>query len=62
MAFDLDYCLRHLVEAGGSDLHLKVPAQPVMRVDGAMRPIEGLAHLTREDTDGAVREMLDDPQ
>ncbi len=41
MAFDLDFCLRHLVEAGGSDLHLKVPAQPVMRVDGAMRPIEG---------------------
>src|SRR4029077_3878235 len=42
-------------------LHLKVPAQPVMRVDGAMRPIDGLARLTREDTDGAVREMLDDP-
>ena len=61
MAFDLDFCLRHLVEAGGSDLHLKVPAQPVMRVDGAMRPIEHLARLTREDTDGAVREMLDDP-
>ena len=61
MAFDLDFCLRHLVEAGGSDLHLKVPAQPVMRVDGAMRPIGHLARLTREDTDGAVREMLDDP-
>src|SRR5919197_1785563 len=61
MAFDLDYCLRHLIEAGGSDLHLKVPAPPVMRVDGVMRPIKGLARLTREDTDGAVREMLDDP-
>jgi len=62
MAFDLDHCLRLLVEAGGSDLHLKVPAPPVMRIDGAMRPIEGLARLTREDTDGAVAEMLDDPQ
>ena len=61
MGFDLDYCLRHLIESGGSDLHLKVPAPPVMRVDGAMRPIEGLARLTREETDGAVREMLDDP-
>ena len=38
MAFDLDYCLRLLVETGGSDLHLKVPAPPVMRIDGAMRP------------------------
>ena len=61
MAFDLDFCLRHLVESGGSDLHLKVPAPPVMRIDGSMRPIEGLAPLTREDTDGAVRLMLDDP-
>jgi twitching motility protein PilT len=61
MAFDLDYCLRHLIESGGSDLHLKVPAPPVMRVDGAMRAIDGLPRLTGEDTDGAVRQMLDDP-
>src|ERR1041384_3180599 len=62
MAFDLDHCLRHLMESGGSDLHLKVPAPPVMRVDGVMRPIDGLPRLTREDTDGAVRQMLDDPR
>src|SRR5690349_22032944 len=61
MAFDLDYCLRLLIESGGSDLHLKVPASPVMRVDGNMRPIEGLARLTGEDTDAAVRQMLDEP-
>jgi twitching motility protein PilT len=61
MAFDLHSALRHLVDSGGSDLHLKVPAPPVMRVDGSMLPIAGLAPLTREDTDGAVREMLDDP-
>jgi twitching motility protein PilT len=62
MALDLNFCLRHLIESGGSDLHLKVPAAPVMRVDGAMRPIDGLPGLTRQDTDGAVREMLDDPR
>jgi twitching motility protein PilT len=61
MAFDLDYCLRHLIEAGGSDLHLKVPAPPVMRVDGAMRRLDGAATLTGEDTLSAVHEMLDDP-
>jgi twitching motility protein PilT len=60
MAFDLHRCLRHLVESGGSDLHLKVPAPPVMRVDGEMRPIEGMAVLTGQDTDAAVHEMLDD--
>src|SRR3954471_20129621 len=61
MGFDLNFCLRHLIEAGGSDLHLKVPAPPVMRVDGAMRPIDGLPRLTGEETEGAVRQMLDDP-
>jgi twitching motility protein PilT len=61
MAFDLDYCLRNLIEAGGSDLHLKVPAPPVMRVDGAMRRIDGAAPLTGEDTLAAVHQMLDDP-
>jgi twitching motility protein PilT len=61
MSFDLDFCLRHLIEKGGSDLHLKVPAPPVIRVDGQMHPIDGLATLTPEDTERAVREMLDDP-
>jgi twitching motility protein PilT len=62
MSFDLHFCLGHLIEKGGSDLHLKVPAPPVMRVDGQMRPIEGLSPLTPEDTERAVREMLHDPE
>jgi twitching motility protein PilT len=61
MSFDLDFCLRHLIEEGGSDLHLKVPAPPVIRVDGQMHPIEGLPALQPEDTERAVLEMLDDP-
>jgi twitching motility protein PilT len=61
MSFDLHFCLGHLIEKGGSDLHLKVPAPPVMRVDGQMRPIEGLSPLTPEETERAVREMLHDP-
>jgi twitching motility protein PilT len=61
MSFDLDFCLRHLIEQGGSDLHLKVPAPPVIRIDGQMHPIEGLATLTPEDTERAVLHMLDDP-
>jgi len=62
MSFDLHFCLGHLIEKGGSDLHLKVPAPPVMRVDGQMRPIEGLSPLSPEDTEHALREMLHDPE
>jgi twitching motility protein PilT len=61
MSFDLHFCLGHLIDKGGSDLHLKVPAPPVMRVDGQMRPIEGLSPLSPEDTERAVREMLHEP-
>jgi twitching motility protein PilT len=61
MPFDLDSCLRHLIDEGGSDLHLKVPSPPVIRVDGEMHPIEGLPALQPEDTERAVLEMLDDP-
>jgi twitching motility protein PilT len=60
MAFEIHDALRHLVEAGGSDLHLKVPAPPMMRVDGLMRPFEGAEHLSQEDTEGAVLAMLSD--
>ncbi|MEA2251498.1 MAG: twitching motility protein PilT [Solirubrobacteraceae bacterium] len=61
MSLDLDFCLRHLIDENGSDLHLKVPSQPVMRIDGEMRPIEGSERLTQEDTERAIREMLSDP-
>jgi twitching motility protein PilT len=60
MSFDLHFCLHHLIEHNGSDLHLKVPAAPVMRIDGSMQPIDGLAPLTPEDTERAVHEMLND--
>jgi twitching motility protein PilT len=62
MSFDLHFCLHYLIEHGGSDLHLKVPSAPVMRIDGAMHPIDGLSALTPEDTERAVQEMLHDPE
>jgi twitching motility protein PilT len=61
MSFDLHFCLHYLIEHGGSDLHLKVPSAPVMRIDGAMHPIDGLAPMSPEDTERAVQEMLVDP-
>src|ERR1700759_5198537 len=45
---------------GGPALPLKVPSQPLCRVDGELVPIPGAEPLSAEDTDGAVRMMLGD--
>jgi twitching motility protein PilT len=58
---DVDAALHTLVASNGSDLHLKVPSVPLMRVDGELRPIDGLDVLQPEDTENAVRHMLKDP-
>ncbi len=60
--FDIDAALKFLVESGGSDLHLKVPAIPQIRLNGDLRPISGAPHLTPEDTEGCLRKILDDPE
>jgi twitching motility protein PilT len=59
--FDIDNALCTLVADGGSDLHLKVQRQPMTRVDGELRPIDGSEVLTADDTEAAVRWMLKDP-
>src|SRR4051812_49953176 len=58
MAFDLNAALTHLVEVGGSDLHLKVPSRPSMRTNGQLEPIAGSEPLTMEDTEDAVRHIV----
>ena len=60
--FELEPALRRVIETDGSDLHLKVPAQPLIRRLGALEPIPGSDPLTPEDTEGLVRSLLaDDP-
>jgi twitching motility protein PilT len=61
MAFDLDHALHQLVALEGSDLHLKVPSQPLVRVHGRLEPLPGSAPLIPADTAAAVERMLDDP-
>ncbi|MBA2240216.1 MAG: type IV pilus twitching motility protein PilT [Solirubrobacterales bacterium] len=58
MAFDIDAALRHLVENHGSDLHCKVPARPIARVDGELLPIEGFETLRPADTEEALEHLL----
>ena len=61
MPFDLDHALRYLIASEGSDLHLKIPSPPLVRLHGKLEPIPGLEPLSPEDTIGAVQEMLQDP-
>jgi twitching motility protein PilT len=56
--FEIDAALRQLVEAGGSDLHLKAGGPPQIRVNGSLRPIEGAPPLSAEDTERVVGALL----
>jgi twitching motility protein PilT len=58
--FDVKQAMRDLVEREGSDLHLKVGAAPLFRVNGELAPEEGVAALTAEDTEHALKQLLDD--
>ena len=62
MAFDVDAALRYLVEREGSDLHLKVPAPPMARVHGELRPLEGTEPLQQADTEAALKHILTEPR
>src|SRR5688572_28138971 len=59
--FDIDEALRYLIMKEGSDLHLKVPSPPIIRIHGEMIPIEGSERLTPDVTEAALRQILDDP-
>jgi twitching motility protein PilT len=60
MAFHIDAALRYVVERDGSDLHVKVPAPPMGRVDGELRPIPGAEPLGPEETEAALNHVLRD--
>ncbi len=58
--FDVHAALRELVARGGSDLHLKVSAPPLYRVDGELGPDEGAHPLSDQDTEDALHALLHD--
>ncbi len=57
MPFVLDEALRAAVDAGASDLHLKVGARPRARVDGELTALGSLPPLTPEDV-AAISETV----
>ena len=42
----------------GSDLHLKVPSQPLIRLHGRLEPIPGSDPLTPEDTELVLLDLI----
>src|ERR671932_470194 len=54
--------LKKLIEMGGSDLHLTTNTPPQVRVDGHLRPIEGVRTLTSADTKSLAYSVLTDAQ
>jgi twitching motility protein PilT len=60
--FDIDEALRRVVEGEGSDLHVKVPAPPMLRVHGELGPIPGAEALRPEDTERALHQIVQDPK
>src|SRR3954453_1279064 len=65
MSFDLDHALRYLIASEGSDLHLKIPSPPLVRLHGPLQgkpgATPGTEPLSPGDTIAAVQEMLQDP-
>jgi twitching motility protein PilT len=57
---ELPALLAHLVDVGGSDLHLKVPSPPVVRVDGQLQRVPDQPPVGCGDTERILDELLAD--
>jgi twitching motility protein PilT len=55
---DVDTALKAVIALEASDLHLKVPARPTIRLHGTLQPLEGTEPLTPEDTEEILHHML----
>src|SRR5688572_33154096 len=58
--FDVDAGLMKVIEEEASDLHLKVPAKPMIRRHGKLVAIDGSEPLRPEDTEATLFHMLTD--
>ena len=54
--------LKLVVEKGATDLHLKVPSPPVLRIDGALIPQEDSPPLTAKDIEAIFEQITTQEQ
>jgi len=55
---ELDALLKLMVDKGASDIHLRVPSPPVLRIDGVLIPQEDLPALTAKDVEAAFEHVV----
>ena len=58
----IEVLLEEVVKKKASDLHLQVGLSPMLRVDGALKPVSGTEILTEETVETLVFALLDDDQ
>jgi twitching motility protein PilT len=58
----IEILLEEVIKLKASDLHLQVGLPPMLRVDGALRPVSGTEVLTEETVEGLVYSILDEDQ
>jgi len=54
---DINDLLRMMVEKGASDLHLKVPRPPVLRIGGVLLPQEEMSPMNAKDIDAVFEQV-----
>ncbi|KUK48324.1 MAG: Twitching motility protein [Actinobacteria bacterium 66_15] len=59
---NVDDLLRHMIDVGGSDLHITVGSPPGIRLRGEVAPIEGQKVLTPKDTQEMLLSLLSEEQ
>src|SRR5215212_5870501 len=57
LAFDLDSALAQAYELGASDLHLKVPSEPRVRLGGTLHRLEGGERITPSETEAVADQV-----
>lgn len=58
----VDDLLRHMIDVGGSDLHITVGSPPGIRVRGELAPVEGRNVLTPKDVQEMLLSLLSEEQ
>jgi twitching motility protein PilT len=58
----IEKLLRLMVEEGASDLHLRVMRPPTLRIDGALKVVEGMPDITSSDLREALEQVTNENQ
>lgn len=58
----IEVLLEEVIKKKASDLHLQVGIQPMLRVDGALRPVSGTEPLNEESVETLIFALLDEDQ